>query len=378
MFITANTLSDKLRHIVPLTRNAGPSSYQEVRIGVPTHDRLSQFCEFTVTNGSLVARTYCAFDGDALTEDAVVHAETLLQVARKLKRAKVRLSPRDASTFEVSAPTLNMTLAGSAESFEVRHGDEPKGCPASAAFLRDILAEQEPYISADGSRANLAGLFVTHRDGHLVVAATDGHRLCTRSIEVGELMEAKAHADFLASLPLRGVIICRQVVALARKLIDVDSEHPVLIGVRDEVVTLFQRNVFRIDAPTIDGTFPDFEMLLPKPGRLPTVQFDGQKLVKALEVGSVFAAKTKAATLTYNGDVRVHLKNGRGEYQASLEGKFDGGEAKLAFNYQYLVEAMKTLGSDLVCQHVNDKLSPQVFVRANDDALRVVIMPLRL
>ena len=238
------------------------------------------------------------------------------------------------------------------------------------AFRRSI--NQVAFAAAtDDSRPVLTGVHFALRDGSLRLAAADGFRLAVNTIEVGE-----DGADREAIVPARALN------ELARLLPEV-SEHVSVTFNPAGTQVLFDLGHATLVAQLIQGTFPNYEQLIPSSHATSTEVSVGE-FMRETRIASIFArdgsgivrliaspgeGSTGRLTVTARAE---EVGNNEGEIDALVEGE----EARIAFNSRYLIEVLGALDTDRVAIETSSPSSPGVLRPVGDEAYVHVVMPM--
>ena len=238
------------------------------------------------------------------------------------------------------------------------------------AFRRSI--NQVAFAAAtDDSRPVLTGVHFALRDGSLRLAAADGFRLAVNTIEVGE-----DGADREAIVPARALN------ELARLLPEV-SEHVSVTFNPAGTQVLFDLGHATLIAQLIQGTFPNYEQLIPS-GHATSTEVSVGEFMRETRIASIFArdgsgivrliaspggGSTGRLTVTARAE---EVGNNEGEIDALV----DGEEARIAFNSRYLIEVLGALDTDRVAIETSSPSSPGVLRPVGDEAYVHVVMPM--
>jgi DNA polymerase III subunit beta len=127
----------------------------------------------------------------------------------------------------------------------------------TAGDLHDALRRVRHAICKEETRYYLNGVYLHHvqRDGTLPFVATDGHRLATADIRAPE----GAHNIGPAILSREFVT---DVIKATNKTRDAFKQVRLAIGASRGKLTDWAGNV--IDGALVDGTFPDYERVIPR------------------------------------------------------------------------------------------------------------------
>ena len=240
-----------------------------------------------------------------------------------------------------------------------------------AGALRRCISQVAFAAATDDSRPVLAGVHFRLRDGELRLAAADGFRLAVHTIEAGE-----GDAEREAIVPARALN------ELARLLPEVTEPVAVTFNPAGTQV-LFDLGHATLIAQLIQGTFPNYEQLIPSSHATRTEVTVGE-FMRETRIASIFARdgsgivrlvatpgeeSTGQLTVTARAE---EVGNNQGEIDALVEGE----EAKIAFNSRYLIEVLGALDADRVAIETSSPSSPGVLRPVGDDAYVHVVMPM--
>lgn len=227
--------------------------------------------------------------------------------------------------------------------------------------LAALMAPVQFAISTEETRHYLNGVNLHIKDGRLVAVATDGHRL------------ARHIGPEVSGVP--SVIVPRKTVGL----------------LPDGVVNVaISATKIRIATPTatitsklIDGTFPDYERILPTDNDK-VATFTGADMVAAANRVQVVSAERERGLRLAIGAEEISLWiRGEGEAEDVVACTFTGPTAEvepmqIGFNAAYLAELVGIFGAGDVHMALADAGSPAVFTGKAGNDLLCVLMPRRI
>lgn len=302
--------------------------------------------------------------------DVTAPAHTLYDIIRKLPDgAEVAMGIGADGRLEIDAgrshftlPLLpssdfpKMTADGFTHNFQL----------GSAEFSR-LIDKTRFAISTEETRYYLNGIYFHAIDGKLRCVATDGHRLALAD------MACPSGAD---GLP--GVIIPRKTVAEIRRLIDGQSE-PVEISLSDSKIR-FKIGSVVLTSKLIDGTFPDYDRVIPKGGDRELV-IDNQVFASAVDrVATISADKSRSVKFGLDGDKLALSVNNpeHGDAREDLMVNYDGDAMDIGFNAKYLLDVAAQIESRDIAFTLSDPASPALVKDSDDPGALFVLMPLRV
>jgi DNA polymerase-3 subunit beta len=304
--------------------------------------------QLTLTGTDLEVALTASCKASVSRQGAVaVLPKTLEAFLKAAKAETVTLSLVNGKSLRVEAGAVTTIEGFDAKEFPDIEG--VRGKPVVVTGLANGL-KQISYAMAkdDGSRPVLEGVFFHPNGGNLVLAAADGFRLAETRVK------ANGHVEETI-VPAKAVQLVQKLmpgkVSIHRVKETREGKQNTISFVGDGVV---------LTAMVIQGTYPNYQQVIPKNGSPLTV--DGKTLRDALD--------TVAITLPDNKAVR--LQSGRGKLLIVSTKRDDGssevkvpakGKAKVAFNMAYLKDLLANTISPITLR-IKDTQSPGV-VRQN-------------
>ena len=237
--------------------------------------------------------------------------------------------------------------------------------------LQRLLGKTRFAMSQEETRYYLNGVYLhAHTDGDaplLRAAATDGHRLARLDAPL---------PDGAASMP--GVIVPRKAIAELSRLLD-DADENIEVAVSSAKI-LFGFGAGRLTTKLIDGTFPDYERVIPK-GNANTLRVETKDFSQAVDrVSTVSADRTRSVKLALDSD-RLRLTVNNPEAGSALEElsvDYGGDPLEIGFNARYLLDVAQQVDGETATFQLADPSSPTVIVDEEDTRALYVLMPLRV
>lgn len=236
-----------------------------------------------------------------------------------------------------------------------------------ATQLAKALTGVRHCISTEETRYYLNGVYLHVAGGKLRMATTDGHRLARY---IGDI---PAGAEAMPGVILRTAYI-NMILAAAG-----DGDGPIEFAVSKGKVAMVAGDL-RIVAKTIDGTFPDYERVIPSDVKR-TVVFDRDSLMHAANrVATATSDKVRAAKLEIgpHGAVLTVTSPEHGPSIEEVACDLTGEAIEVGFNLRYLRDALQALPVDTVEIGFTDSAGPARITSLPPGALDGVLMPMRV
>lgn len=216
-------------------------------------------------------------------------------------------------------------------------------------------------------RYYLNGLLLNISNSKLKLVASDGHRL---SIYEDQLEQA-AGFEARIILPRKGVL------ELSRLLDDFDIDLKVEFSANN--IRIFIKNLI-FSAKLVDSKYPDFSKVFQQEF-FNQIHIQKTHLKEALNRVSVLSnEKFKGVTLDIaSGSLRISTHNPEhDEAEEELSIEYTGDPLSIAFNAQYLLDAVTNLDSELAVLTIASNASSCFIDEPNECGYKFIVMPMRL
>ena len=240
-----------------------------------------------------------------------------------------------------------------------------------AADLRVLIEKTRFAISTEETRYYLNGIYLhqVEVDGTAMLraVATDGHRLAQVQLAL------PAGAD---GMP--GVIVPRKTVMELHKLIE-DQEGDIDVSLSTAKIRFSFTNV-TLTSKLIDGTFPDYERVIPKDNDK-AMEVDTKLFAQAVDrVSTISSEKGRAVKLNITPEKLTLSVNNpdSGSAEEEVTAQYDADALDIGFNARYLMDITAQLGSDTARFLLSDASSPTIVRDKDDETSLYVLMPLRV
>ena len=185
------------------------------------------------------------------------------------------------------------------------------------------------------------------------IGATDGSRLARYR---GNISDVSKEEKKSVIIPGRSLFELERLISNFKEGNDIVSFY-FLPG---QIV--FQNNDFSLSTRLINGTFPEYDKLIPKDNSKEAV-FSRDELLSSLERVAILAnERTNVIKMTFKKEKgTVHLDASSPDYGNATDEigvSYKGDDLEIAFNYKYLAEALRNLNVEKVVLEMNTQLSP--------------------
>ncbi len=301
-------------------------------------------------------------------------AHTLYEIVRKLPDgAQVELSSASGTQLVLTAGRSQFRLGClPVEDFpKMPEGDLRHKFMLTAPDLRALVDRTRFAISTEETRYYLNGIYLhATKDNNVEVlraVATDGHRLAR--VEMPAPKGTKG---------MPGVIVPRKTVGEVRKLVD-ETSAPVEIMLSENKVRFAFDGVV-IASKLIDGTFPDYERVIPS-GNDKTLTARAREFGAAVDrVATISTERSRAVKLSLSDGQMVVSATApdAGSATEEVEVNYEGPPMEIGFNARYLLDILQQTEGDGVRFNFADSASPAIVQDEADESALYVLMPMRV
>ena len=315
---------------------------------------------------------------------AKVEEEGTITVPAKLLTEFIASLPRE--KVEVAMAPKTKTLSVRCARYEARiSGMDSKDFPPipqvehgittsiEVEALRQAISQVVFAAASEESRPVLTGVDAKFDGNALTIAAADGFRLAVYKLNVPKPVSQKVE-----------VIIPAKTLAELNRLM-IDQEEPVEINVNpNKSQILFKLKNIELVSQLIQGTFPQYEQLIPQTAGTKAT-LDVAEFLRATKTAAIFARDgtgivrlviAPGGELT-PGKMTVSARSEEiGEDVGEIDAIVQGGEAKIAFNSKYMTDVLNVIKEAQVSLETSSPSSPGVIRPVGSDNYVHVVMPM--
>jgi len=307
-----------------------------------------------------------------------VPARTFLDLVGTLPQEQVSLS------LATATQTLNVRCGASNTDIKCIDAQEFPPLPIpemegaillNVADFKDMISQVIFAASVDEARPVLMGVLVTVEKDLITMAAADGFRL---SVRKGTLSQPVPQ-------PVSAIIPARALGELARVASD-GNEIISMVMPKGRGQVIFRMKEVELVSQLIDGTFPDYQQIIPRSYKSRTI-LSTPALLKACKQAEIFAREgsnvarldIKSAGDLEPGAVEISAQSEEtGSNETIVAATIEGVGLLIAFNVKYMREVLEVVKSPNVALETSAANAPGVVRPVGDDNFLHVIMPMHL
>ena len=237
-----------------------------------------------------------------------------------------------------------------------------------ADALKEALGQVLTSAQISDLRPELSSILWDFNLEHLKLVATDSFRLSEKTIPPS-LFQSTFKEAFRMLVPLR----------TGQELFRVLKDEETVRIYRDQNQAAFETDRLQLISRLVEGNFPDYSAIVPKKFQT-EITLDRQELMNALKLAGVFSSRVN--------EVRIRIDEGKktlevfaneqslGENDYVLPARIQGLPREVSFNWRYLLDGLKSLGSDEIYWGVNEENKAALLKAPQDASYFYILMPI--
>ena len=313
----------------------------------------------------------CFVTGEIVKEGSItIPAKRFCDIIRELP---------DDTNIEIKADESNQITVKCGKSRFVLMGLPKSDYPVLPAFpedktftiaqsqLKNMLRRTSFAVSSDETRYVLNGVYLIAEEGGIKLVATDGRRLAYTSKD-----NIDKKANYRAIMPAKAVNEAQRVLAAQ------ETDGEVTVAVTENQIA-FRINSITVISRLIEGTFPNYDQVIPKKHERQIKLKVKETLSAARQVSMLSSEKSAPIKFTFGKNMlRVSaVAQGLGSGEVEIDIEHSGSTLEIAFNPQFIIDILKNIDEEEVFFELTNSLVPALLKPVKDTSYLCVIMPLR-
>lgn len=289
---------------------------------------------------------------------ATVPARTFFDLAGTLPPEAISLD------YDEAAAELKLSCGKSKTRLKCIHAEEfppfptfeSEGFPVAAEHLLEMIRQTTFSAAKAEARPVLTGVLVTINGDEITLASADGFRLS----------ETKARLTTLVAEPICALVPAKSLNELAHIL--KNNAEAVSIAFADGRI-VFRTPDVELATQLIEGEFPDYRQIIPE-GHTTRMVVPRDALRKACQQAGIFARNDSLVTTLEITDSMVEVTGQAdelGSSQAQVAVTTEGPGMRIAFNTNYLQDALDVIQTPSVALEVSDPVKPGMIRPVGDE-----------
>jgi len=219
--------------------------------------------------------------------------------------------------------------------------------------------------SVSSIKPELASIYIRSEEGKLFFVSTDSFRLSEKTIKL------EKNKDF------EGVLVPQKNISeIIRSIEDIEEEIEIFFD--ENQIALKTKDLY-ILSRIIDGTFPDYNQIIPKEFVVESVILK-EDFINALKISNVFTDKLNQTRIKINPKQNIlEIETQNKEYglgKTTLKSEITGDSLEINFNHKYIQDCLPSLLTESVKLSLAGPGKPMLITGVGDNSFKYIVMPM--
>ena len=294
----------------------------------------------------------------------LINAKIILEIARKMESEEITLEVIDSTIATIadnkSEYKLNCIKPENYPNIDL----DPDGSELVLTTADFTLLVDQTAFAASTKRPILMAINLEASEGLLTATATDSARMARK------IMSVPNDVEFNANVPARTMMDIARLV---------ETAPSVNISISDKkALFMFDRTI--VATRLIAGEYPNTRNIVPRITNY-ALEVNAQDLIKAIDRANILSIDRENVVDLSMDEENVEISAKSSQVGSATERiemfRYEGGELKVSFNSEFVISAIRALGSEDVSFLFVGEMKPFVIKNPNDDSVVQVVTPVR-
>ena len=315
------------------------------------------------TDLEVSAITYVDIKMD-IDKKVVVHGKKFLEILKELDNGDIEFIFEDnVMTIRQKMTEISLSLQDPEEFPETKEIVVKEEFIIPGSILLEMIDKVEFAVSVDETRHILTGMYIKGQDGKVAVVGTDGFRMALYQREIENLKS------------FQGMTIPKRSVNEVERVVEENEEVRIAV---DEKHVQFSTNKMKIISRIIDGSFPEYENVLPSVNTN-IAEVERELFFRGLRKVSSIIGRSEPVKITFSGNsMTIEAESDIGKAREVIEMKYEGEETAMNFNVKFLIDVITHLESEEIQIAAPKTYGAVLFKSKESDSYKNIVMPIRI
>jgi len=300
----------------------------------------------------------------------VIPARYITDIVRMLPEQEISLTSDQNNRINITCGQAFFDIQGMpSDEFPVISDMEEKSrCSLPQKVLSELIRYTAFAASKDEARINLTGVLFLVENNELEMVATDGHRLATKKVVLGE---EESIGEYNVLIPSRAL------AELNRLPLEEEKEIEIVFG---ENQIMFKMGEVILISRLIEAEFPNYRQVIPTDS---TIRIVGKvsEFLAVLERVSLLAKRDSNVVILHLGEDTLTVTSSDpdiGQAKDIIGVEKEGEELEIAFDARLIIDVLRVMEAEKFAFELAEPLKPGVIKIFDDESYTCVVMPVRI
>jgi DNA polymerase-3 subunit beta len=294
----------------------------------------------------------------------VVHGRKFLEILKELDNGDITINiDENIMSIRQKKTEITLSLQDPEEFPETKEIEVKEEFIIKGKQLIEMIEKVGFAVSVDETRYILTGMFMKGIEGEMVVVGTDGFRMALYQKKMKEIKG------------FQGITIPKRSISEIEKVIDDEDEVKISI---DEKHVQLSTNKIRIISRIIEGSFPDYENVLPPDNtNIATVLRDD--LLKGLKKVSSIIGRSEPVKVSFEDkSMIIEAESDIGRAKEIIDIQYVGEETNMNFNVRFLLDVVTHIFGETLTISAPKTYGAVLFKGEDGEEYKNIVMPIRI
>jgi DNA polymerase-3 subunit beta len=294
----------------------------------------------------------------------VVHGRKFLEILKELDNGDITINiDENIMSIRQKKTEITLSLQDPEEFPETKEIEVKEEFIIKGKQLIEMIEKVGFAVSVDETRYILTGMFMKGIEGEMVVVGTDGFRMALYQKKMKEIKG------------FQGITIPKRSISEIEKVIDDEDEVKISI---DEKHVQLSTNKIRIISRIIEGSFPDYENVLPSDNtNIATVLRDD--LLKGLKKVSSIIGRSEPVKVSFEDkSMIIEAESDIGRAKEIIDIQYVGEETNMNFNVRFLLDVVTHIFGETLTISAPKTYGAVLFKGEDGEEYKNIVMPIRI
>ncbi len=294
----------------------------------------------------------------------VVHGRKFLDILKELDNGEIEININEnIMTIKQKRTEITLSLQDPEEFPETKEIEAKEVFLLKGKQLIDMIEKVGFAVSVDETRYILTGMLMKGTGEEITVVGTDGFRMALYQKKINGIKGFQG-----ITIPKRSVLEIEKVI---------EEEDDVEISIDEKHVQLSTDKI-RIISRIIEGSFPDYENVLPA-GNMNTAIVQREELLKGLKkVASVIGRSEPVRVSFADKYMSIEAESDIGRAKETVDINYAGDETNMNFNVRFLLDIVTHVAGDAVTISAPKTYGAVLFKGEDGEEYKNIVMPIRI
>lgn len=293
----------------------------------------------------------CEIPVDIIEEGAItIPAKRFGDIVRELPSGDITISVKKNNQVDIEGKQCRFKLGGLPKDEFPKFPEfkDKEAIQIEQATLKEMLRLTSFAVSHEESRHVLNGILIEIFDNVIRIVATDGRRLA----KIEKKLPVAIKKEVAVIIPIKAV------QEISRNLLD-EGTLSLIVGANQ---VLFDINDVLIATRMIEGEFPNYNQVIPKPAKN-RITMNTQDVLSSIRRANLLSTPDFQAVkfeIFINKLVISKATPDVGESREVIPVEYDGEEMMVGFNPQLLIDFLKNINDEQIHMEISGTDKPAV------------------